>query len=115
MDIGTYNESVHVAKWIFHLMLTHTGGPSKCRMRSLPEAMTEPQVSRYRIAGFFSNRYLQFENIRDAALANDFFQIQIGYYRNEQLVADRAAANKGRQSFIAWAVDLLQRRGYCGC
>ncbi len=49
------------------------------------------------------NRYLQFENIRDAALANDFTRIQIGYNKNGELAADRAAANKGRQNFIAIA------------
>jgi hypothetical protein len=112
MDIGTYSESVLVARWIFHLLLTQIGGPRKCRMRSLAGAMPEPPVARNRIPGSFSNRYLQFENIRDAALSNDFSQIQIGCYRNEELAADRAAANKGRQSFIAWAVALLQRRGY---
>jgi hypothetical protein len=112
LDRGTYFESVLVAKWIFHLMLTQVGGPRNCRMRSLQGAMPEPPVARHRIPGFFSNRYLQFENIRDAALNNDFTQIQIAYYRNEELVAYRAAANKSRQSFIAWAVALLQMRGY---
>jgi hypothetical protein len=84
-------------------MLTHNGGPAKCRLHSLPEAMPEPLVRRYRIAGFFSNRYLQSEKIRNAALANDFTRIRIGYYRNEELVVDRASANKGRQNFIACA------------
>jgi hypothetical protein len=73
--------------------------------------MPEPLVRRYRIAGFFSNRYLQFENIRDAALNNNFAQIHIAYYRNEELVADRTVANKSRLSFIEWAVNLLRMRG----
>ncbi len=69
MDMGTYNESLLVARWIIHLMLTQIGGPQKCRMRSLQSAMPEPPVARNRIPGFFRNRYLQFENIRDAALS----------------------------------------------
>jgi hypothetical protein len=85
-------------------MLTHNGDPAKSRMRSLLEAMPEPPVRRYRIAGLFSNRYLQVENIRDAALAQDFTRIQIRYHRNEELDADRAAANKGRQRFCIFCI-----------
>jgi hypothetical protein len=105
-------ESVLLAKWIFQLMLAQAGGPKNCRMRSLRFAMPEPTVARGKIASFFSNRYLQFENIRDAALDNNFAQIHIAYYRNEELVADRVAAIKSRLIFIAWAVDLLRMRGY---
>ena len=77
MDKATYSESVRLAKWIFELMLTQVGGPRACRMRALQEATTpEPPVERDKIAGFFSNRYLQFENIRDAALNNNFAQIK---------------------------------------
>jgi hypothetical protein len=79
LDRGTYTESVLLAKWIFQLMLTQVGGPRACRMRSLQQAMPEPPVERSRIAGFFSNRYLQFENIRDAALNNNFAQIHIAH------------------------------------
>ena len=111
MDKAAYSESVRLAKWIFQLMLTQDGGPRACRMRALQEATPEPPVERARIAGFFSNRYLQFENIREAALNNNFAQIHIAYYRNEELVADRTVANKSRLSFIEWAVNLLRMRG----
>jgi hypothetical protein len=100
LDKGIYSQSVLLAKWIFQLMLTQDGGPRACRMRSLQEAMPEPPVERSRIPCFFSNRYLQFENIRDAALKNNFEQIHIAYYRNEELVADRTVANRSRLSFI---------------
>ena len=111
MDKAAYSESVRLAKWIFQLMLTQDGGPRACRMRALQEATPEPPVERARIAGFFSNRYLQFENIREAELNNNFAQIHIAYYRNEELVADRTVANKSRLSFIEWAVNLLRMRG----
>ena len=93
MDKAAYSECVCLAKWIFQLMLTQVGGPRACRMRALQEATPEPPVERDRIAGFFSNRYLQFENIREAVLNNNFAQIHIAYYRNEELVADRTVAN----------------------
>jgi hypothetical protein len=61
--------------------------------------------------GFFCNRYLQFENIREAAMANDITRIQIGYYRNEQLIAAELALDGRRNNFISWAVAQLQSLG----
>ena len=55
---------------------------------------------------------MQLDNIKAAAAANKFDLIQIGWFRNEALVADRVAANEGRNAFIAWAVALLQSLGF---
>jgi hypothetical protein len=62
------------------------------------------------ILTIYSNLQLQFENVRTAAIANDFTLVQVGYFRNEILVADRIVSNLDRQRFIAWAVDLLRSR-----
>jgi len=90
IDQRTYNEASAVATWAFGAFQAQSGGPHKCTLRGLPYALLEgpaPPVPREKIMGFFCNRYLQFENIREAAKANDITRIQIGYYRNEQLIA----------------------------
>ena len=61
--------------------------------------------------GFFCNRYLQFENIRDAVKAADINRIQIGYLRNRQLIAAGLALDKRRNNFIEWAVARLRSLG----
>jgi hypothetical protein len=65
-----------------------------------------------RIRGYITNHYLNWENIRSAALADDFTLIQVGYFRNKQVAGPRLESNKARpgQNFIAWAVAQLQSR-----
>ena len=118
MERRAYDDSCRVAEWTFRVLLAHAGGPreggpAKITVRSLPTlAAPEPPVQRGSITSFFSNRYLQFDNIRAAAEANKFDLIQIGWLRNEALVAQRVATNEGRNAFIAWAVALLQSLGH---
>jgi hypothetical protein len=102
---STYDEVVTAAKWVYERMLSHTGSPAKCTVRSLQTVLPPPlQCTREKNKSYLGNFYLQFENIRLAAIAGDSNLFQVGYYRNEQLVADRAEANQGKQNFIAWAV-----------
>ena len=114
IDQRTYNEASAVATWAFRAFQAQSGGPHKCTLRGLPYALldgTPPPVAREKIMGFFCNRYLQFENIREAAMANDITRIQIGYYRNEQLIAAELALDGRRNNFISWAVAQLQSLG----
>jgi hypothetical protein len=114
IDRRTYDEACAVAEWTFAVLQAHDGGPDKCTLRSLPQALPEgpaPPVSRAKVAGFFCNRYLQFENIRDAVKAADINRIQIGYLRNRQLIAAGLALDKRRNNFIEWAVARLRSLG----
>jgi hypothetical protein len=112
LDPDSYQELVKAARWVFEYM--QSSGALSCTLRrcidSIKTAAPEPPVSSERLRSFFGNRFLQFENIRTAALSNDFTQIQLAYYRNATLLADRAVANPERQKFIAWAVELLRSR-----
>ena len=44
-------------------------------------------------------------------MANDTTRIQIGYYRNEHLIAAELALDGRRNNFIAWAVAELRSLG----
>ncbi len=114
IDNDVYQDLVKAARWVFVYMQSFPGGASRCTMRpcidSASTASPVPPVSKERLQSYFGNRYLPFENIRTAALRNEFTLIQFAYYRNATLVADRAAANPGRQKFIAWEVELLRSR-----
>jgi hypothetical protein len=63
MQHATFNHSVDCAKWTIAHLKAHSGG---CVVSS-PPRRTE------KIRGVFSNRLLQFENVRTAALADDFY------------------------------------------
>ena len=104
-----YRESVKVAQWCYDRMLDQAGGPKCLPMRQVQHLDPAPPVERDKIRGFFTNRLLQWENIRSAALAKDFSLIQVGYHKNELLAVARASQNGGRQRFIAWAVKELQK------
>jgi hypothetical protein len=106
MDRATIEHSVDCAKWTFAHMRAHQGGPPQCRL--LHCVMEDPVGKKFK--SVFGNRYLQFENVRTAAIASNFALIQIGYFRNENLVADRIVSDKDRKRFIAWAIDLLRSR-----
>ena len=115
IDRRTYDAACAVATWTFAVLQACDGGPYNCSLRKLPNAMPEgpqPPVERGKIEGFFTNRYLQFENIRDAVNANDINRIEIGYLRHPKRVAAAMAKNKGRNNFIAWAVARLQSLGH---
>ena len=75
MDCSTYESAVTTAKQMYENMLALEGGPVSARVRQYP-SRARSQVS---------NSYLDFENIRAAALAGDFNLIRIGYYRNAAL------------------------------
>ena len=109
MEEAHYHESVELARWCFDRMLDQAGGPQQQTMQKIQYADPAPPVERDKIRGFFTNRSLQWENIRSAALAKDFTRIQVGYYRSEALAVARASQNGGRQRFIAWAVKELQK------
>ncbi len=102
MDRSTYEHSVDCA---FAHMRAHSDGPPQCKLRCIKDGAVGKNFH-----SLFSNRRLQFENVRAAAIANNFALIQVGYFRNENLVADRIVSDKDMKSFIAWAVDLLRSR-----
>jgi hypothetical protein len=117
-----YRDFVNAARWVFEYLQSYPGGPSSCTMRrclssaSSASSSPVPPVSKERLQGYFGSRYLQFENIRTAALKTKFTLVQVAYYRNATLVAVRAATNPERQKFIAWAttsrsVHFLKRAG----
>ena len=99
IDRNTYQTAVETAQWIFDRMLSHPGGPAQCFPAALWSDQEPP--SHLMVKSYLSNLYLHFENIRTAALAGDFALVEVGYYRNEQLVADRIWKNPFRQQFIA--------------
>ena len=100
MDYHTYVDALQTAREIYDGMLASSDGAKNARVKDLST----------RAKGQMTNNYLQFENIRSAALAGDFTQIRIGYYRNEALLTARAENNPGRRKFIAWAVAQLKER-----
>jgi hypothetical protein len=84
---------------IYEWMLSHPGGPAKCRVLSLKAAEQPPPPPgvRAKITCYINNFYLQFENIRSAALARKFELFQVGYYRHADMVAATARlARQGR-------------------
>ncbi len=104
MDRDTYDLSLQCAERTIAHMRTHPLGPSQCRLIFIKK---DAELKKF--YPFYSNCQLQFDNVRAAALANDLALIQVGYYRNENLVADRIVSDKDRKSFIEWAVNLLRR------
>ena len=100
MDSSTYDGVLETAQLMYDNMCARDGGPLSARVREF-DARARSQLS---------NSYLHFENIREAALAGDFRQIRIVYYRNEEWVTAKAENNQGRRNFIEWAVDQLKRR-----
>jgi hypothetical protein len=92
MDRDTYNRSLQCAERTIAHMKTHPHGPGQCRLMCIK---TDPELKN--LQSFFSNCYLQYENVRAAALANDLAQLQVGYYRNENLVADRIVSDPDRK------------------
>jgi hypothetical protein len=96
LNRSSYDRVVVAAKWIYAHMQAHSGGPQACRLRCVTQEM--PAGAKY--DSLMGNKHLQFENIRTAAMANDFTLVQVGYYRNETLAADRIVANHDRQKFI---------------
>jgi hypothetical protein len=81
-------------------MRARDGGPQKARVRDFDA----------RARSLIVNSYLDFENVRAAALAGNFQLIQIGYYRNEARRTAMAESNPDRRKFIEWAVDQIKRR-----
>jgi hypothetical protein len=104
MDRDAYDRSLHCAERTIAHMRTHPHGPSQCRLMCIK---TDPELRD--LTSFYSNCYLQFDNVRAAALADDLALLQVGYYRNENLVADRIVSDPDRKKFIEWAVNLLRR------
>jgi hypothetical protein len=104
MDRDTYDRSLQCAKRTIEHMWTHPHGPDQCRLMCIKsdDALKE-------LVSFFSNRYLQFDNVRAAALSRNEALIQVGYNRNENLVADGIVSDPHRKKFIEWAVNLLRR------
>ncbi len=84
---------------IYEWMLSHPGGPAKCRVLSLKAAEQPPSPPgvRAKITCYINNFFFRFENIRSAALARKFELFQVGYYRHADIGAARAEANAGRQ------------------
>ena len=58
--------------------------------------------------GAITNRWLGFQNVKDAALQQDFSLVQIAYARNEALLAAMAATDQDKTAFVAWAVEYLR-------
>ena len=110
LDQRRYDACVKCARLVFDHMRSaaHPGGPRECKQRC--SGFSDILIDDRKVVTFFTNRYLQFENIRTAAQDDKFDNIQIAYYRNEALAQDRITANKNRQKFIHWAADLLRSR-----
>ncbi len=98
MDYATCAAAKETAGKIYSHMLARDGGPTFGKVMELDR----------KAQGHVSNNYLQFENIRQAAIAGDFTMTRIGYYRNEEWLTAKAENNQGRRNFIAWAVALLK-------
>jgi hypothetical protein len=83
-EVLTYDQCHHIQglceyrQMGVECMLAHAGGPANCRMRCLSSASPDHQCPQTDFQGYFSNRYLQFENIRTAALKNEFTLDQVG-------------------------------------
>ena len=100
MDSSTYASAVDTAQQLYDDMRASVGGPLQARVRHYDT----------RARSQLSNSYLDFENIRAAALAGDFQQIRIGYYRNAALRTAMAENHPDRRKFIEWAVEQIKRR-----
>jgi hypothetical protein len=100
MDSSTYDSVLKTAQLVYENMCAREGGPVSARVRDFDA----------RARSLLSNSYLDFENIREAALAGDFQQIRIEYYRNAALRTAMAENNQDRRNFIEWAVDQIKGR-----
>ena len=116
MTWKTYEKAVKAARWLYGQMWSAAGGPASLTVRALdlvPESeWPSPPLTIQNIKSYLGGQTLAWENVKMSALAEDFTLIQIGYFRNTDVVATRAQRNPTRQRFIAWAVDYIrQRRG----
>jgi hypothetical protein len=101
MDYATYACVQATARQVYDYMCALEGGPGFARVKDLG-SKAKDQIT---------YNYLQFENIKQAAIAGDFTLTRIGYYRNEELLAAKAENNQGRRNFIAWAVARRRANG----
>jgi hypothetical protein len=107
VDQKTYHNAVAAARSIYDLMIRTAGGPATVRVKDLAQH-SDPLIKS--AARYITGGYLNWENMRTAALAGDFAMIHVGYARNEHVVASRAEHNPGRRAFIAWAVAQIRER-----
>jgi hypothetical protein len=115
---STYNEVVCAAKWVFQRMLAHKGGPKKCSLSSLetPTDLKPPSPETpKKVRSYVTNKYLEWDNMKSAALEGKFDSVRVGYYRNTELAAARIQASPARQKFIEWAVGTREgaRKSVC--
>ena len=73
IDRRTYDEVVTAARWVYDRMVSHSGGPAKCTVRSLGTPLPPPPNDSWKkLRSYISNFYLHHENIKSAAMARDF-------------------------------------------
>jgi hypothetical protein len=92
---------VAIARGIYDTILA-SENPKRFIQRDLP--VTGPQISA------ITNRWLAFQNIKDAALKQDFSLVQIAYNRNEALLAAKAATDPDKTAFVEWAVEYIRSK-----
>ncbi len=109
----TYNRVVAAAEWLFQHMLKTEGGPAACTVRALDDetvaqSPSEPLTIKL-MKSYLGCQFSAWENVRMAALANDWTLIQVEYYRHTNVVAARMDRNPTRVNFIAWFIDKTRR------
>jgi hypothetical protein len=97
MDEKQYHSIVAIAKKIYDMIL-HSSDPCNFPQKEL----------RGNLLSAVTNRWLVFQNIKDAALNRNFSLIAIGYNRNEAFLAAKAETDPARQAFVEWAVDFIR-------
>jgi len=97
MDQKQYTSLVAIARQIYDIILL-SASPCKCSIRVLDRHLLSA----------ITNRWLGFHNIKEAALLKNFSLVQIGYHRNEDLLAAKAAKDPARKAFALFAIDYLR-------
>ena len=97
MSETQYHRILEIAKTIYDMIL-HSTDPRQFRQKELTKELLAA----------VTNRWLTFQNIKDAALDQNFSLIKIGYNRNEAMLAAKAETDPARQAFVEWAVDFIR-------
>ena len=80
------------------------GGVKKCTQDLLSKMADVPPSFR----SYFTNFYLNFEDIRRAAMSGDFSAVKIGHFRCDD---GKIEDHPGRTAFITWAIEQIRKDG----
>jgi hypothetical protein len=100
MDQKHYVSLVAITRQIYDMILNSR------EPRKFPQRLLQGDL-----LSAITNKWLVFQNIKNAALSKDFTLVQIGYNRSEALLAAKAETEPDRKAFVEWAVAYIRSKG----